>query len=313
MRRVSWATLALVVLGVVAVVLAFAAMRATRPSAPPQPAGSAFGAPSPTPSPSRDGDRGPDDVPDAVPPVVEPPLLLADVDVAYRATIGSCLGGATLERTSDGGRRWTSVTVPAAGVYALAGNGGAPLQLIGVDGDCTLQQWVSADGGRTWSAPTPASGVFSRLPGTTRRIATPTGEQASPCPDRSVAPLAIEPISETSAAVLCDGGGVYLTDNGGATWSAASAVAGAEALAFEGPELGWVLVRSADVCPGYRLFRTIDGGGEWVSGGCVGTAELPDERSRPSLSFLDTEIGMADLGGETFVTSDAGLQWAPAR
>lgn len=313
MRRVSWATLALVVLAVVAVVLAFGAMRATRPSAPPQPAGSALGAPSSSPSPSRDGDRGPDDVPDAVPPVVEPPLLLADVDVAYRGTSGSCLGGATLERTSDGGRRWVSVTVPAAGIYALTGTGGAPLQLIGVDSDCTLQQWVSADGGRTWSAPTPSSGVFSRLPGTTRQIATPTGVTRSPCPDRAVAPLAVEPISETAAAVLCDGGGVFLTADGGVGWAAVSAVTGAEALAFEGPELGWVLVRAADVCPGYRLFRTIDGGGEWVSGGCVGTAELPDQRSLPSLSFLDTDVGMADLGGETFVTADAGLQWAPAR
>lgn len=313
MRRASWATLALVVLGVVAVVLAFAAMRATRPTAPPQPAGSALGAPSSAPSPSQGGDRGPDDVPDTVPPVVEPPLLLADADVAYRGTSGSCLGGATLERTSDGGRRWVSVTVPAQGIYALAGTGGAPLQVIGVDSDCALQQWVSADGGRTWSAPTPASGVFSRLPGTTRQIATPTGETRSPCADRAVAPVAVEPISEMAAAVLCDGGAVFVTDDGGAGWSAVSAVTGAVALAFEGPELGWVLVGAADVCPGYRLFRTIDGGDTWVTGGCVGTAELPDRRSLPSVSFLDADVGMADLGGETFVTSDAGLRWAPAR
>lgn len=316
MRRMPWGTLALVVMAVVAAVLSFAALRATQPLEPPQPQGSVLTTPSPTPSrdeaPDDDEADATEDAEAALPPVAEPPLLMVAADVAFRATFGSCLGGATLERTTDGGGRWKSASVPAAGVYGLQGSG-ALLEVVGVDRSCTLRRWTSSDGGRTWSASSRASGVFSRLPDTTRRIATPDRERPSPCRDRSVAPVAIEQISDSEAAVLCDGGQVFTTANGGQRWSRVAPIEGAEALAFDGPVLGWVLVGADDVCPGYRLFRTVNGGLDWAFGGCVGTEELPDDRSRPSVSFRDPEVGMADLAGDTYVTTDAGFTWVPAR
>ena len=100
----TWATVGLVVLAVVVVVLVFAAMRSTRSTPTPEPLASALT----TPSPEKSGkDTEPnDDVTDALPDTIEPPLLMVDADLAYRGRTGTCLGGAALERTTNGGRSW---------------------------------------------------------------------------------------------------------------------------------------------------------------------------------------------------------------
>ena len=114
MRRTggTWATVGLVVLGVVAAVLAFAAMRSTQATPTPAPSGSALATPNEEEKPGKDNksDTEPPTT-DSLPKAIEPPLLMVDTEVAYRGSTGTCLGGASLERTTNGGRlgvRWSA-------------------------------------------------------------------------------------------------------------------------------------------------------------------------------------------------------------
>jgi hypothetical protein len=295
----------IVALAVVAGGLALAALQSTAPTAP-EPLASALTSPTATPEKDAKPDKN---VTDAIPSTIEPPLLMVNGSLAYRGRTGTCLGGADLERSTNSGRTWQSVDVPASAIVDLRATGTNVLEILGADERCRARAWTSSDRGRTWSGPTPMPATFARLPFTAAQIATPSGVVKNPCPDRKVAPLAVEDVSETDGAVLCSGGEVFTSADGGATWSPKAPVVGAQALAFEGPNLGWVLVRDGGRCPGYEAQVTQDGGGTWQLGGCLGEAPNSYERVLPALSFSTPTDGMADLDGETYVTRDGGPTW----
>lgn len=298
----TWATVGVVVLALVAAALAFAAIRDTRSTSAPAPLASAL---------TSEKDTDPTD--DALPETLQPPLLMVDADLAYRARTGTCSGGAALERTTDGGRSWQPLDAPAEAILDLRSGLDGSVEVVGADERCRARVWSSVDQGETWSGPTRASGIFARLPDTTAVIATPGGTTPNPCPDRAVAPVALEDISEIEAALLCPDGELVKTADGGASWVEMTAVAGAQAMAFEGPLLGVVLVGEGGGCAGYEAPITRDGGANWQLGGCLFDGLPSDESLLPSLSFATAEDGMADLDGETYVTRDGGLNWRPAR
>jgi photosystem II stability/assembly factor-like uncharacterized protein len=244
-----------------------------------------------------------------MPPTAEPPLLLVDASVAYGGRAGTCYGGAALQSTSNGGVDWSDIHVPANAVLLMRSLGANQLTVVGADNKCRVREWTSSDGGTTWGDPTNVSDLFVRDPQTPRDVLTPTGVTSSPCPDRDVAPIAVETISDVDGAVMCDDGVIYLTGNGGAKWSDVTPVDGAEAMAFHSPDLGWVLQRNSGICAGYRLLRTVDGGTTWNPGGCVGEQPTADQHTLPALSFANTQLGMATWGGATYATKDAGYHW----
>jgi hypothetical protein len=305
----TWATVGLVVLGVVAAVLAFAAMQSTKGTTP-APLSSALTEPTEDAKPetSNQADKADKNVTDGLPETLEPPLLMVDADLAFRGRTGTCLGGANLERTINGGAVWRPIDVPAAAILELR-SAGAAVEVVGADARCRLRVWSSADRGGTWSDPVPATDTFARLPSTTRDIFTPSGIVKNPCPDRDVAPLSIETVSASEAVVLCFAGEVVSTADGGNTWGAKIPVVGAQAVSFEGPRLGWVLVRDGDRCVAYEVQITQDGGSAWQPGGCLGTEPTADKRVLPSLSFSTPQVGIADVAGETYVTRDSGNTW----
>ena len=305
----TWATVGLVVLAVVAVVLAFAAMRSTRSTPAPTPTGSALDTPNEEKKPNKNKPHDDPSMTDALPETIEPPLLMVDPEVAYRGGTGTCLGGASLERTTNGGKKWRPVEVPAEAILDLRTTGTDSVEIVGADERCRVRIWASADQGETWSEPTSASGIFVRLPDTTRDIATPSGVVRNPCPDRDVAPLAVEEVSETEGVVLCAEGEVVTTADQGLTWQARTPVVGAKAIAFEGANLGWVLVGDAGRCPSYETQVTQDGGTTWQFGGCLGETPIEDDRVLPSLSFMSPTDGWADLAGQSYHSSDGGLAW----
>ncbi len=244
-----------------------------------------------------------------MPDTIEPPLLMVSESLAYRAQVGSCLGGTTLERTTNTGKRWKDVPSPASATLSLSSTGGDAINVIGADDQCEVLVWASTDRGASWFEPAVASDIFARVPGDPTRLSTPSGDVKNPCPVRSEAPVALEQITDVDAALLCLSGEVFTTSDGGAKWRSQVAVIGGQALAFDTPDYGWALQRDSGNCPGYQLLSTQDGAASWQTGGCVGTEPLSDERQLPSLSFVDGQSGMADLGGEVYVTSDAGLTW----
>ena len=80
-------------------------------------------------------------------------------------------------------------------------------------------------------------------------------------------------------------------------------------MAFEGRELGWLLVSDTEGCPAFVLYRTIDGGVTWETGGCVGTADDLASAQPPALAFADTQLGMATIGDIAYTTNDGGFSW----
>ena len=306
----TWATVGLVVLAAAALVLAFAAMRSTRATPVPTPSGSAL-APADEDANQPRGNEPDDDATatDALPEAIEPPLLMVDTALAYRGRTGTCLGGAALEGTTNGGRSWRPLEVPAEAILDLRTTGADSVEVVGADEQCRVRVWSSPDRGQTWSGPSPAGNMFVRLPDTARDIATPTGVAKNPCRDRDAPPLTVEQISATEAMVLCADGEVIATTDGGLTWVVRAAVVGAQAMAFEGPQLGWVLVRDGGRCPSYEAQVTQDGGVTWNLGGCLGETRIADDRVLPSLSFATPSDGLADLAGEPYVTPDGGRLW----
>ncbi len=111
---------------------------------------------------------------DALPETIEPPLLMVDSEVAYRGGTGTCLGGAPSSAPPTAVRAG-SPEVPAEAILDLRTTGTDSVEIVGADERCRVRIWASADQGETWSQPTSASGIFVRLPDTTREIATPSG------------------------------------------------------------------------------------------------------------------------------------------
>ena len=121
--------------------LAFAAMRSTRSTPTPTPSGSALAAArtrsrsrTRTTSPTR---RRPPT--DALPEAIEPPLLMVDTEVAYRGSTGTCLGGASLERTTNGGKTWRPLEVPAEAILDLRTTGADSVEVVGADERCRVR------------------------------------------------------------------------------------------------------------------------------------------------------------------------------
>jgi photosystem II stability/assembly factor-like uncharacterized protein len=318
MRRTgtTWATVGLIVLAVVAIVLAYAALRSTRGTGTPGPTASVLTNPNDKHGKGDDKkdkhnkSQGP--LADALPDAIEPPLLLVSPSIAYRAQTGTCLGGSELERSTNGGVKWKTVTSPAAAILSLTSVGGDSIDVVGADDRCKTKLWSSTDQGETWSGPASASDEFARVPDDPTQLATPSGDVKNPCPGHTDAPISVEGISSIEAAVLCETGAVVTTQDSGVTWVKREPVVGGEAMAFEGPQLGWVLRANSGQCPVYQLMRTQDGGLSWQTGGCLGFTPITDDGQLPSLSFADPSHGIADLVGDVFVTDDGGLHWHSA-
>src|SRR5829696_9323205 len=179
----SWTTVALIVLAVVAVVLAFAALRSTRGTVTPEARESALADPTSEPSDnSAGGDKAEPGLTDALPDAIEPPLVMVSDTLAYRARIGTCLGGSTFERSTDGGVRWRELPTPAPAVLALTSAGGDAVDAVGADDRCKVRVWSSTDRGKSWAGPVRASATFTPVPGDPSRLSTPSGEVKNPCP-----------------------------------------------------------------------------------------------------------------------------------
>ena len=310
MRRVgiSWSVVAIAALALVTGVLALAALHSSGSAAnvTPLPTASALGNPG---GPDTNKTKAKNDtVPD-----VEPPLSMVDPSLAYRATVGTCLGGSTVEMTQDGGLSWVKWRSPVTALTSIRGQTTAVATVIGGDRKCDAGSWTAASGGNSWSGPHPTTGLWFRLPQTTRKIATPTGSQLNPCPNKDTAVREIIGLDAENGVLLCANGSIQTSVDGGLNWVPTTVIADAEALAWTDPTTGYLLRANSALCPAFLLEHTIDGGANWGPGGCVGVeADVASQTVAPSLDFADTQNGMATVDGGTYLTTDAGLNWQKA-
>ena len=303
-----WSVLAVVSLAAVTGALAWAALGSSGTVPSPTPTGSAFVEPSATKS------GKPADIKDARALDVEPALALVDATTAFRGQTGACLGGATLERTTDGGRTWDPIVLPTESLLDIEAQSQVVLSIVGSDKDCTPGAWSSSDAGAEWNGPTPTGPAWVRIDGNNKELRAPSGEVKNPCFEEGLVAVEVEGMSDTSAAVLCEEGVIARTDDAGATWPKAAPVVGAEALAWQDPLNGWVLASGGGACPAFQLNRTADGGATWSPGGCVGVAgDAGPQVARPSLAYANLLAGMAVIGEATWTTADGGNTWTQVR
>jgi len=231
MRRPSAAVIALIVFALVDVGLSWAAIRSTRAKATPNQ--SVGVAPS--------GSSNPSSVPSAATATTASSTAAAQQqgkvivvglsgDRAWRAattatTCSSDSKRARISHTDDGGSSWTRVDVPMTTVSSLSYDAGKIIA-IGLDTSCDPVAYAlksSADPAKTSTAP--AWAVSPTDSSTLEVGGDPAGKQ--PC---TGGVLDVAANSNSSAAVLCAGGDIELTDDGGQSWDSQGTVQNAAAI-----------------------------------------------------------------------------------
>jgi photosystem II stability/assembly factor-like uncharacterized protein len=210
---------------------------------------------------------------------------------SLRGFAGTLTSGSVLERTTDGGATWSTVTLPQPRPNALCGLSIASSQVIyGVGSYAGPARVIkSVDGGVNWSsqdlAPLMSTAIDVYFRSATEGFVV--GSVGSfPNSNRSV---------------------VLHTTDGGATWQ--QRFVGTRLgewcwkISFPTPTIGYIsLERFAG--PMYFL-KTVDGGTTW--------AELPfPDYNEQGIGFATPDIGwVGGADNPTFGTTDGGATWTP--
>jgi photosystem II stability/assembly factor-like uncharacterized protein len=239
--------------------------------------------------------------PSDVSPGAAASLCFGTPDVGWALRANTATGGAVMERTGDGGLRWSAVAFLEPTPDDLACQGTAQawvgffwMENMGLSGDLA----GTADGGRTWSI-----GKFGRSPFNTPRMRATDG---SPIRALGTAKGSSRGIWEPVDAILitgpgdvvevwdnegpgCQGDGLVTTQDGGADWTDAPATrtsavgcpqtglpflqtSGLPSVSFAGPEngfaLGPALAAKSEAAngpgpPTMALIATTNGGQSW--------------------------------------------------
>src|SRR5215207_7487131 len=229
-RRRLTATLGLVALVIVDIALVFAALRITgRSSAAETPSAdgtiataTATSGPEPVatsaapePSGSATGtSAAPTNVPGVPLTVV---LNVVDGSLAWRATVGSCSGGAAVQITTDGGKTWRNRTSPYPVITRVQATDATKGFVVGADSACSMGVRTTTDGGATWPGSGSLTDTLARDAKDSTKVRAPGGRTVAPCGTVPVVDLARN--SERGAQVLCADGSIRSSTDDGATWS----------------------------------------------------------------------------------------------
>lgn len=236
------------------------------------------------------------------PPSVEPVetlISLAPDGTLVRATTGPCGPDAvpTVEISPDRGRTFEPATVATdlAAVLRVEAREDT-VWLVGADTKCRVQTYTTQDGGETWEEDAGSAGAWHLPPDpATSGIHAPSGPVDTPC-----APLSLAPVDAGVARVLCDGGTVLGTADGGASWVALGALDGAASIAYTSPGDGYALAKTDD-CRA-AVMGTHDGGASWEELKCF-------RRGTPLAVAADADLVAAQTGRMLHVSDDDGATW----
>jgi hypothetical protein len=255
----------------------------TPPATPPTPAPTASRAPAPV--------SGPIDF-----------VAIGDDRTILRTARGDCRTGEPLTvAVSRGGDRDTTAR-PVPDLTEVLAARVAPrgdLEIVGLDARCRVARYTSANGGRSWTRRAGADDTWHlAAEPTASTVVSPTGERPTPC-----VPIALAPVDDSLARVLCRRGRIRETEDAGRSWVVISRVRGAVDLRFTAPDDGVALARRPG-CPA-AVMQTSDGGEEWTRLVC-----LPGRR--PRAIGAQGDVVAAQVGDELFVSTDAGATWPAA-
>ncbi|SFH17800.1 hypothetical protein SAMN05421678_113102 [Actinopolymorpha cephalotaxi] len=226
-----------------------------------------------------------------------------------RATTGICgRGGATLQLSTDRGRTFDVAEVRSAEVIVrVITKDDRTTSLIGADADCRkLATYVSEDAGGTWTRLAGTRGNWYLDPRPAPRLHVPTGKVVVPC-GKGVDVAGFSTLSARRAFVLCGGGEVRTTVDGGAHWSSRGNVKAAADLDFVNERTGLAARTGVPGCDGIEVVRTTDSGWHWKRTACV-SGDAARSGARPDLS-ADGDRAYLARGEAVWVTADAGRHW----
>lgn len=229
----------------------------------PSDSGSATATASPSASPSVS--------PPASPAALFEPKPLTRLVVAlggqsvWAADAGTCDTPGTVHVSKDGGRTWSSNPTPGSLTRLRPANGSDAFGVGGGKG-CDLRLWRTSDGGEQWSGAQSAASAWGRSASDVRRVHRPEAAPVTPCPKQESV-LDLVGLGRYNAAVLCSGGELRTTADGGRSWRTAAERPGAVALALSGTGQGVVAAVDTD-CEGVVVQRL--SGGRLAADRCVG-------------------------------------------
>lgn len=211
--------------------------------------------PAPTPEPTAPP------APPAPPATGEPQRVMTALDAttAWRVATGTCADPAVSpEVTRDGGAAWTAFDATAAtgirSAQRLIVSSVDAVAIVGLGAEeCAPTLVRTYVGGEDWAEYPDEVGSAWYIADEGAGVHAPGGDVQAPCPAGVVALS----VSRTdAAAALCRDGGVASTVDGGATWGAVTAIAGAQALAPQ-PDGYLAAVLGSEGCAGIAIM-TLD-------------------------------------------------------
>lgn len=195
-----------------------------------------------------------------------PPVEPAFVDVVSTSALEAWVAAENgeLRRTTNGGVFWSSQQLPTSTLAAVAVRG----SWVCAVGDGLLR---SIDNGQTWSTPLSATGLHD-----------------------------VHLATSSAGWAVGDGGRVFRTIDGGASWAQSNVpgFSGAlRAVHFLNATTGWAAGDNA------QLFKSFDGGASWSHVPMFFNAQYTD------VFFADAQRGWIAAGSSVLITTDGGASW----
>src|SRR5699024_2539023 len=108
-------------------------------------------------------------------------ITAASADHAWRATVGSCEDGASLEVTDDGGESWTAVDPGLTPIVRLKALDEATMFAIGGSDGCDPSFQITASAGDIWQEADEELGGSWYVQPADRNVVRGPGGEAAPC------------------------------------------------------------------------------------------------------------------------------------
>ena len=235
----------------------------------------------------------------AAPSVPRGPLLLALAPdgTVLRAATGDCADGidpqVAVAQPGSSTFRVLPVAADLAAVLTVRADGRDDLAMVGAGAGCEVSAYEGSAGRRTWEAGPARDEWYLDVTQDPAAVHAPGGPVDIPC-----TPVALSTLD--SVRVLCDGGAIVGTGDGGETWAALGRLRDATAMAFQGPGRGLALA-VADDCPVAALL-TENGGAAWETVSCLDgeSGRAVALRGDAAVAVVDVALWRSADGGETW-------------